>query len=124
VITAGQAADSVTGEEMIKEVAQNIDIKEISGDKAYDTNAIRLVLATAGKEALIPPKSNRIELILYDKEKYKKRQKVERFFGKIKEFRAIATRYDKLTRRFKAGLTLTMIAIFLKNSPFFIVNTA
>jgi transposase len=75
-------------------------------DKAYDSDAIRQVLADQGVEAVIPGKTNRIEAITYDTEQYKLRQKVERFFNKLKQFRRIATRYDKLSRTFLAFIHL------------------
>ena len=69
-------------------------------DKAYDSHAIRQFLAALGIEAVIPPRANRSEPIHYDAEKYKLREKVERWFNKLKQFRRIATRYDKLIRTF------------------------
>jgi transposase len=75
-------------------------------DKAYDSDAIRQELHDRGVEAVIPSKTNRIEEIPYDKEQYKCRQKVERFFNKLKHFRRIATRYDKLSRTFLAFIHL------------------
>lgn len=75
-------------------------------DKAYDSDAIRRVLHDQGVEAVVPSKTNRIEEIPYDKEQYKLRQKVERFFNKLKHFRRIATRYDKLSRTFLAFIHL------------------
>ena len=74
-------------------------------DKAYDSNAIRHFPGVREIEAVIPPKpapecsyrgSNRTEAIDYDKEKYERREKVERFFNKLKQFRRIATRYEIL----------------------------
>lgn len=75
-------------------------------DKAYDSDAIRQVLHDQGVEAVIPSQTNRLEEIRYDKEQYKSRQKVERFFNKLKHFRRIATRYDKLSRTFLAFIHL------------------
>jgi transposase len=75
-------------------------------DKAYDSDAIRQVLDDQGVEAVIPSKTNRIAEIPYDREQYKCRQKVERFFNKLKHFRRIATRYDKLRRTFLAFIHL------------------
>jgi transposase len=75
-------------------------------DKAYDSDAIRQVLHEQGVEAVIPSKANRIAEIPYDKEQYKCRQKVERFFNKLKQFRRIATRDDKLGRTFLAFIHL------------------
>ena len=75
-------------------------------DKAYDCDEIRKFLEYQGIEAVIPPKSNRKMLFPYDKTKYRMRQKVEQFFYRIKEFRRIATRYDKLARTFMAFVHL------------------
>jgi transposase len=75
-------------------------------DKAYDSDAIRQVLDEQGVEAVIPSKTNRIAEIPYDRAQYKARQKVERFFNKLKHFRRIATRYDKLSRTFLAFIHL------------------
>ena len=74
-------------------------------DKAYDHNAIRRCPAVVGM-AVIPPRANRTEPIQYGAEKYKLREKVERFFNKLKPFRRIATRYDKLSRTFLAFVHL------------------
>ena len=74
-------------------------------DKAYDSDNIRKFLENQGVEAVIPPKSNRKGLLFYDKKKYRIRQKVERFFCRIKEFRRITTRYDRLARTFMAFIS-------------------
>jgi transposase len=75
-------------------------------DKAYDSDAIRLLFHDQGVEAVIPSKTNRIEENPYEKEQYTCRQKVERFFNQLKHFRRIATRYDKLSRTFLAFIHL------------------
>jgi transposase len=84
----------------VEEVVQNEDVEAVNADKAYDGNAIRQSLAKAGKEAVIPPRSNRINPAQYDKIKYKERNRIERFFNRLKQFRAAATRYDKLDAMF------------------------
>ena len=71
-------------------------------DRAYDSNAIRQVLEDQGIEAVMPGKTKRTQEMRDDKEQDKLRQKVERFFNKLKQFRRIATRYDKLGRTFLA----------------------
>ena len=87
-------------------------------DKAYDSENIRRFLETQGVEAVIPPKSNRKRLLSYDKTKYRMRQQVERFFGRIKEFRRLATRYDKLAKTFLAFIHLVAAIIaFQANAP-------
>jgi transposase len=82
--------------ETIKVLERVIDDAEIIiGDKAYDAEFFRQELEEKGQKCVVPPKSNRKEQLEFDKELYKKRHVVENFFGKIKRFRRIATRYDK-----------------------------
>jgi transposase len=83
-------------------------------DKAFDADA-RVIepLAAAGKLAVIPSKSSRTTRRPYDEELYKARHLIENFFCKLKQFRAIATRYDKLARNFLAGIHLAASLIWL-----------
>lgn len=83
-------------------------------DKGYDSNNFRSYLALQNIEAVIPPKANRNAMLHYDKEKYKERNQVERFFCRIKSFRRIATRYDKLAIMFRASIVLVSIILWLK----------
>jgi transposase len=113
-ITAGQAGDAPVGEEMIEALDTRERIAQAAMDKAYDSNAIRAKLEAKGIESVIPPKANRLEIILYDKEQYKQRNKVERLFNKIKQFRRVATRYEKLTATFLGFVILALIVIMLR----------
>ena len=70
-------------------------------------------LAQAGATAVIPPKANRKEPRAYDKDLYKARHLVENFFARLKQYRAIATRYDKRARNFLAGIHLAAAVIWL-----------
>ncbi len=79
-------------------------IKELLADKGYDTNAIRAFLKERGIKAIIPSKSNRNKKICHDKEAYKNRNDIERCFGRLKDWRRIATRYDKLAQNFLSAL--------------------
>jgi transposase len=81
-------------------------IKELLADKAYDSNAIRAFLEERGIKAVIPGKSNRKKKIRHDKEAYKKRNVVERCFCRLKDFRRIATRYDKHAQNYLSALCL------------------
>ncbi len=72
-------------------------------DKAYDANALRAYLHAQGTEAVIPSTSTRARTIPYDTLAYRQRNLIERMFGRLKDFRRIATRYDKLARNFLAG---------------------
>jgi transposase len=80
-------------------------------DKGYDSDAIRAKLKAQQINPVIPPKKNRKELIEYDKALYKLREKVERFFNRLKQFRRIATRYDKLGTTYLAFIHV--VAAFL-----------
>lgn len=75
-------------------------------DKAYDSDDIRATLHKDGIKAVIPSKSNRLKPIPHDKKLYRRRNCVERLVGKLKQFRAVATRYDKLGCTFMAFVHL------------------
>jgi transposase len=83
-------------------------------DKAFDADK-RVIepLSAAGKAAVIPPKSNRRSPRPFDRDLYKTRHLIENFFAKLKQFRAIATRYDKTARNFLAAVHLAASAIWL-----------
>ncbi len=81
------------------------------GDKAFDADWLRAELNQRGAHAVIPPRSNRKQRIDYDKEMYKWRHLVENYFAKIKEFRGIATRYDKTDTSYAANLNLVATII-------------
>jgi putative transposase len=83
-------------------------------DKGYDADYIIEAAQKMGAEAVIPPKSNRIIQREYDKELYKERNFVERLFNKLKNFRRIATRYDKTASAFMGFIHLASILIWLK----------
>jgi len=102
------------GEERIDAINPCDGIAQAAMDKAYDSNAIRAKLDAKGIEPVIPPKANRLEIILYDKEQYKQRNKVERLFNKLKQFRRVATRYEKLTATFFGFVILALIVIMLR----------
>ena len=83
-------------------------------DKAYDSKSMREQLIVHDMVPVIPPKSNRIATIAYDKTLYKLREKVERFFNNLKQFRRIATRYEKLSQTFLALIHLVAAWIIIK----------
>jgi transposase len=72
----------------------------VLADKGYDSDANRAAIRAAGAEPCIPPRRNRTAVIGYDRHLYKERNGVERFFGRIKQYRRVATRYDKTARNF------------------------
>jgi len=83
-------------------------------DKGYDADHLRDKIAEAGAEVVIPPKQNRKIQHPYDADLYKERNRIERFFSKLKQFRRVATRYDKLLANFMGFVKLAAIAIWLK----------
>jgi transposase len=83
-------------------------------DKAFDADErVITLLADRNKVVVIPPKANRKVARTYDRDLYKARHLIENFFAKLKQFRAIATRYDKTARNFLAAIHLTASAIWL-----------
>jgi len=107
-ITQGQVSDLAGAEVLISELKAPM----LLADKAYDADA-RVIepLEAAGRVAVIPPKRNRKQPRDYDKHLYKERHLVENFFCKLKQFRAIATRYDKTARNFLAAIHLAASVI-------------
>ena len=82
-------------------------------DKGYDANALREAVRERDAWANIPPKANRRDPICFSKHLYKARNLVERFFNRIKQFRRIATRYDKLAENFLAAVKLAAVRVWL-----------
>jgi transposase len=83
-------------------------------DRAFDADArVLRPLAAAGKSAVIPPRPNRLTPRQFDRELYKARHLIENFFCRLKQFRAIATRYDKTARNFLAAIHLAAATIWL-----------
>ena len=104
----GQAHDLKGVAPLIEDVA----FDALLADKAFDAEWLLAELDARGASALIPPKANRTIKRHYDKHAYKWRHLVENFFAKIKEFRAIATRYEKTACSYAANwyLVATIIA--------------
>ena len=86
----------------------------VLADKGYDADHLRDAVRANGAKPVIPPKSNRRMSIAYDKTLYKERNFVERFFNKLKQFRRVATRYDKLLANYRGFVILAAITILLK----------
>ena len=101
VLTPGNTADCVMAEACVSLIP---GVAELLADKAYDTDAFRSFLKENGIKAVIPGKSNRKKRIRHDKKAYKGRNVVERCFCRLKDFRRIATRYDKLARNFFSAI--------------------
>ena len=94
--------------------------RRLLADKGYDSDRIRENLLFRGILPVIPPRSNRIEDISCDFRRYRDRNRIERMFNKLKQFRRIATRYDKTRKSFLAFLNLAAVKLWL---PFFVNRT-
>ena len=110
LLTPGQAHDLAGADALLPQMAADT----LLADKAFDADQ-RVIeqLAAAGKTAVIPPKINRKNPRTYDRELYKARHLIENFFCKLKQLRAIATRYDKTARNFLAAIYPAASAIWL-----------
>ena len=102
VLLPGQRHDSAG----VAPLLTDLDFSALLADKAFDSDAIRADLDDRGATAVIPSKANRVTTIPCDFEMYKWRHLVENFFCKLKEFRRIATRYDKTDTSFSAIIQL------------------
>ena len=114
VLSPGQSADCSHFEELFADLDKDNVLEAAALDKGYDTDAIRKRLAEDGIKPAIPPKSNRKEAIACDPEIYRQRNRVERFFNRIKHFRRIATRYEKYACTFLAMVHLTAAFLYLR----------
>ena len=112
-LTAGQDADITSAPEMIADLPEGA---LLLADKGYDSNALREMVANRNAWANIPPKSNRKDPICFSKHLYRVRNRVERFFNKIKHYRRIATRYDKTAESFLAALKLVAVRMWRRDN--------
>ena len=110
ILTAGEAHDSTTAADLLADRTTT----GVIADKAYDTNALRELIGNAQAEAVIPSKSNRKVQIPHDAVAYKLRNRIQRFFNKLKHFRHIATRYDRRACYFLAALHLASAMIWMR----------
>lgn len=106
-LTGGQVHDVTQAQTLIEAVAS----AAVVADKAYDADALIQSITDMGAAAVIPPRGNRKQPRTFDKHQYKHRNLIERFFCRMKHFRRIATRYDKLASRFSSFIAL--VAAFL-----------
>lgn len=88
-------------------------VEALLADKGYDADAIREEIEAAGVEAVIPAKSNRRVPIPHDREKYRWRNLVERLFSKLKNWRRVATRYDKTREPYLGFVAIASIKLWI-----------
>ena len=112
LITPGQAHDLTGAEPLLANLGQGA---VVIADKAYDADRLRAYIKARGAIANIPNMIRRNKRFRWTKALYRERNHVERFFNKLKQFRRIATRYDKLGASFMAFLQLAAVRISLRS---------
>ena len=109
LLTAGQASEYGQSNALIEGWVADY----VLADKGYDSDQFIEAIKLSGATAVIPPRCHRQAPREYDRELYKERNLVERFFQKLKQFRRIATRYEKLKRNYQSMLYLASSIIWL-----------
>lgn len=104
MLTAGNIADVSLARALVERAGP---IAKLTADRGYDANHLRRFLAERGTEAVIPSTTSRKTAIPYDRTAYRRRNLVERLWCRLKDWRRVATRYDKLGNNYLAG---TLIA--------------
>ena len=110
-LTEGQAHDGRSAADMLGEIG---DGQVLLADRAYDSDALRQSLADHGAWANIKPMPNRKNIPAFSAFLYRYRNLVERFFNKLKHFRAVATRYEKHDANYLALVKLASIKIWMR----------
>ena len=110
-LTEGQAHDGPPAQDMLAAMGPG---QILLADRAYDSDALREDLAARGAWANVKPKMTRTRTLAFSAFLYKERNRVERFFNKLKHFRAVATRYDKLAENYLAGVKLASARIWMR----------
>ncbi|WP_407668743.1 IS5 family transposase [Oceanisphaera profunda] len=109
LLTLGQASEYDQAEALL----DGFTPSQVLADKGYDSDAFVESIQSVGAEAVIPSRKNRLEPRPLDRHVYKDRNLVERFFQKLKQFRRIATRYERLAKNYQSMLSLVSAVIWL-----------
>lgn len=109
ILTGGQVADITPGTASVEVIPTGAVI----ADQGYDSDASVQIIEATGAQAILPPRGNRNSPRQIDRHRHKARNLVERFFNRLKPFRRLATRYDKLANRFNAFFHLARAYIRL-----------
>jgi transposase len=110
-LTPGQAHDGKSAADMLGSLGEG---QTLLADAAYDSDRLRQDLAKRGVKGQIKPMPGRVIALKFNKRLYKKRNAVERFFNKMKHFRAIATRYEKRAENYLALVKLAAARICMR----------
>ena len=108
-LTGSEAADSPRLPGLIAGVATGA----VLADKGYDSDANRAAIRARGAEPCIPPRRNRTATIGYDRHLYRERNVAERYFARVKQYRRVATRYDKTAANYLGFVWVASLAVLL-----------
>lgn len=110
VLTGGEVNDVTQADTLI----EGITAGAVIADKAFDADALIARIRASGAQAVIPARSHRLTTRRLDRRRYRHRNLIERFFCRLKQFRRIATRYDKLARRYASFIALAATVVWLR----------
>jgi transposase len=111
MLTAGNVSDVKAAPVLLQRTGH---MRCLLGDKGYDANSLRKTLRENGTSPVIPGRRNRKRTIRYDQQRYRDHHLIEHAFCRLKDFRRVATRYDKLAANFLSGVALaTALAFWL-----------
>lgn len=110
LISPGNTSDMTMAPALIERAAGRFD--RLIADRGYDSNAIRTAIQAQGAEVVIPPTRSRKTPIPYDRATYRTRNLVERLWCRLKDWRRVATRYDKLATNYMAGVLIAAAITF------------
>jgi transposase len=113
-LSPGQAGDAPAGRALLRQLGAPLWPLYLAMDKAYEGNETRQLALELGYIPVVPPLCSRVEPWEYDREQYKRRNEVERLFRRLKGFRRIFSRFDKLDVMFAGFITFALIVDGLK----------
>jgi transposase len=108
-VTAGQVSDYINARAMLSSLPK---VDWLLGDRGYDADWFREALKDKGIRACIPGRKQRKQPVKYDKRRYKRRNRIEIMFGRLKEWRRVATRYDRCPKVFLSAIALAALVIY------------
>lgn len=108
-LTAGNMSDTKAAPALLEGLR---GARYVLGDKGYDADALRALLRATNAVPVIPGRRNRKRAIIYDERRYREPHLIENAFCRLKDFRRVATRYDKLARNFLSAIALAALVAF------------
>ena len=108
-VTAGQVSDYIGARALLGSLP---NVEWLLGDRGYDADWFREALKDKGIRACIPGRRQRKTTVKYDKRRYKRRNRIEIMFGWLKDWRRVATRYDRCPKVFLSAIALAALVIY------------